>query len=82
MYLVAAQPVGGAELADFRLDLVLESLKPGELVHSPGQALQVLDDQGAQRSVTLGSGDTGVAVDLVGNGDRNVLHSLTVTQNL
>jgi hypothetical protein len=44
VYLVAAQPVGGAELADFRLDLVLEGFKPGELVHSPGQALQVLDD--------------------------------------
>ena len=82
MHLVAAQPVGGAELADFRLDLTLEGLKPCELVHSPGQALQVLDDQGAHRSVTLRSGDTGVAVDLVRDGDRNVLHNLTVTQNL
>jgi len=82
MYLVAAQLVGGAELADFRLDLTLEGLKPCELVRSPGQTLQVLDDQGAQRSVTLRSGDTGVAVDLVGDGDCNVLHIFTVTQNL
>jgi hypothetical protein len=67
VYLVAAQPVGSAELADFRLDLMLEGLKRCELVHSPGQALQVLDDQRAQRGVTLCGSDPGVTVDLVGN---------------
>jgi len=44
VYLVAAQSVGGPKLADFRLDLVLEGFKPGELVYLPGQALQVCDD--------------------------------------
>jgi hypothetical protein len=82
VYLVAAQSVSGAELADFRLDLVLECLKPGELVHSPGQALQVLNDQRAHRGITLRGGHPGVAVDLVGNGDRYIFHSLTVTQIL
>jgi hypothetical protein len=82
VHLVAAQSVGGAELADFRLDLVLECLKPGELVHSPGQALQVLNDQCAQRGVTLSGGHPGVAVNLVGNGDGDISHSLTVTQIL
>jgi hypothetical protein len=82
MYLVTAQPVGGAELADLRLDLVLKGLKPCELLHPPGQALQVLDNERAQRGVTLRGSDPGVAVDLVGDRDRDVLHSLTVTQNL
>jgi hypothetical protein len=82
VYLVTAQSVGGAELADFRLDLVLKRLKPCELVHSPGQALQVLNDQRAHRGVTLRGGDPGVAVDLVGNGERNILHSFTVAQIL
>ena len=82
VYLVTAQSVGGAELADFRLDLVLKRLKPCELVHSSGQALQVRNDQCAQGGVTLRGGDPGVAVDLVGNGDRNIFHSLTVTQIL
>jgi hypothetical protein len=67
VYLVATQPIGAAELADFRLNLSLEGLKPGELVHSPGQALQILDDQSAHRCVTLRGGDPRVAVDIVGN---------------
>jgi hypothetical protein len=79
VYLVAAQPVRGAELGDFRLNLTLERLKPCELVHSPGKALQVLNDQRAQRGVTLRSGDSGVAVNVIGNRDRNILHSYTVT---
>jgi len=82
VHLVATQPIGAAELADLRLHLVLEGLKPGELVHSPGQSLQVLDDQRAHGGVTLRGGDPGVAVDIIGNGDCNILHSLTVTQNL
>jgi hypothetical protein len=82
VYLVAAQPIGATEMADLRLHLVLEGLKPGELVHSPGQSLQVLDDQRTYRGVALRSRDPRVAVDIIWNGDRNVLHSFTVTQNL
>jgi len=67
MYLFAAQPVGGAELADPGLDLALKCLKPGELVHSSGQLLKVCDDQCAHRGVTLRGGDPGVAVDVIGN---------------
>jgi hypothetical protein len=65
--LVAAKPVVRAELADLRLDFMLERLKPGELVHPPGKPLKVLNDQRAERGVALGSGDSRVAVYLVGN---------------
>lgn len=44
VYLVPAQPIGGSELADLRLDLALEGLEPGELAHPPGQAIEVPDD--------------------------------------
>ena len=37
VHLVAAQPVGGAELADPGLDLALQSFEPGELVYPSGQ---------------------------------------------
>jgi hypothetical protein len=82
VYLVTAQPVGSAEPTDLRLDLMLEGLKPGKLIHPPGQALQVGGDQRAQRGVALRGDDPGVAVDIIGHGDRNILHSFTVTQIL
>jgi hypothetical protein len=44
MHLVAAQPVGGAELADPSLDLALQRLKPAELIHPSGQLLKVSDN--------------------------------------
>ena len=80
--LVTAQPVGGAELADPGLDLTLQCLEPGELVHTAGQLLEEGDNQCADRGVTLRGGDPGVAVDVIGDGYRNVLHSFTVTQFL
>jgi len=43
MRLVTAQPVGGAELADPGLDLALQCLEPGELIHPAGQLLKVSD---------------------------------------
>jgi hypothetical protein len=82
MRLVAAQPVGRAELPDPGLDLVLQHLEPGELIHPAGQLLEEADDKRADRGVTLRGGDPGVAVDVIGDGYRNVLHSLTVTQFL
>ena len=82
VYLVAAQPVGGAELVNSGLDLVLQCLEPGELIHPAGQLLKVGDDQRAHRGVTLCGGDPGIAVDIIGNGDRDVLHSFTVTRFL
>ncbi|MGH3238377.1 MAG: hypothetical protein ACRDOH_34985 [Streptosporangiaceae bacterium] len=63
--LVTAQSVGGAELADPGLDLALQCLKPGELIHPAGQLLKVSDDQRAHRGVTLRGGDPGVAVDVI-----------------
>ncbi len=80
VHLVAAQPTAGAELVDPGLDLALERLKPGELVHPSGQLLKVGDDQRAHRGVTLRGGDPGTAVDVIGNGDRNILHLFTVTR--
>jgi len=80
--LVTAQPVGGAELADPGLDLTLQCLEPGELVHTAGQLLEEGDNQCADRGVTLRGGDPGVAVDVIGDGYRNVFHSFTVTQFL
>ena len=80
VHLVAAHPIARAELADPGLDLVLQRLKPGELVHPSGQLLKVGDDQRAHRGVTLRGGDPGIAVDVIGNRDRNVLHIFTVTR--
>ncbi len=82
MHLVTAQPVGGAELTDPSLDLALERLEPGEFVHPAGELLQVGDDQCAYRGISLRSGDPRVAVDVIRDGDRDVLHSFTVTQFL
>ena len=82
MRLVTAQPVGGAELVDPGLDLALQCLEPGELIHPARQLLKVGDDQRAHRGVTLRGGDPGIAVDVIRDGYRNVLHSFTVTQFL
>jgi hypothetical protein len=49
VHLIAAQPTAGTELADPGLDLALQRLKPGELVHPSGQLLKVGDDQRAHR---------------------------------
>lgn len=67
--LMAGEPVTGAELADLGLDLMLKGLEPGEFFRARGQALQIRGDQCADRGVTLGGGDAGVAVDVVGKGD-------------
>ena len=80
VHLVAADTVGGTEVADLSLHFLLQRLQSCELVHSPGQAFEVGDDQCAQRGVALRGGDPGIAVHVVGNRDRNVLHSFTVTQ--
>ena len=80
VHLVAAQPTTGAELADPGLDLPLQRLKPGELVHPSGQLLKEGDDQRAHRGITLRGGDPGIAVDVIGNRDRDILHSFTVTR--
>src|ERR1022692_3355026 len=78
--LVAAKPVGRAELADLGLHLVLQRLEPRELFHPPGQPFEIRDDQCAQRGIALRCGDPGIAVHAVGHGDRNVPHSFTVTR--
>src|SRR5712691_8433992 len=78
--LVTAKPVSRAELADLGLHLVLQRLQPRELVHPPGQPFEIRDDQCAQRGIALRCGDPGVAVHVVGHGDRNILHSFTVTR--
>jgi hypothetical protein len=54
MHLVPAQPVRAPELADLRQDLVLQRLKPAELVHPVGQALQVRDDPSSRASIEVG----------------------------
>src|SRR5208337_1667930 len=77
VHLVAAQPSAGAELADPGLDLALQRLKPGELIHPSGQLLEEGNDQRAHRGVTLRGGHPGIAVDVIGNRDRNVLHIFT-----
>jgi hypothetical protein len=82
VHLVAAQPVAGAELADPGLHLTLQRFKPGELIYPSGQLLEVGDDQGAHRGVAPRGGDPGIAVDVIGNRDRDVLHIFTVTQFL
>src|ERR1700677_4320689 len=80
VHLVAAQPVSRTELADLGLDLVLQCFKPTELFLPSGQPLKVGDHQCAHRGVALCCCDPGIAVDLIRNRDRNILHSFTVTQ--
>jgi hypothetical protein len=82
MRLVTTQSVGGAELVNPGLDLALQCLKPGELIHPTGQLLKVSDDQCAHRGVTLRGDDPGIAVDIIRNRNRNVLHSFTVARFL
>ncbi len=79
MHLVTAQPVGGAEFADAALDLVLQCLEPGELIHPARQLLEEGDDHRAHRGVVLRSGHPGISVDVIGDGNRNIFHSFTVT---
>ena len=79
VHLITAQPVGGAELVDPGLHLTLQRLKPGELIYPSGQLLEVGDDQRAYRGVVLRGGDPGIAVNVIGNRDRNILHIFTVT---
>src|SRR5450755_1170035 len=80
MNLVAAKPVGRAELAYLGLHLLLQRLQPRDIFLPPGQPLEIRDDQRAHRGIALRCGDPGVAVNVVGHGDRNVLHSFTVTR--
>src|SRR5579864_3399064 len=82
VHLVAAQPVGAAELADPGLNLALQRLKPGELIHPSGQLLKVRDDQRAHRGVTLRGGDPGIAVDVIWNRNGDILHVFTVAHFL
>ena len=78
--LIAAHPIGGAELADLGLDLVLLRLLPAEVPGSLGHTLQVGDDQRAYRGIALRGGDPGIAVYLIRNRNRDVFHVFTVTQ--
>jgi hypothetical protein len=79
MHLIPPKPVGGAELPDPGLNLSLQQLEPGELIHPSGQTLEVRDHQGAHRGVVLRGGHPGIAVDVVRDRDGNILHSFTVT---
>ena len=79
--LVAAKPVGRAELPDLGLHLLLQRLQPRDLLHPPGQPFEIRDDQCAQAGIALRCGDPGVVVHVVGHGDRNVLHKFTVTRS-
>ena len=78
--LVAAKPVARTELAYLGLHLMLQRLQPRELFLPPGQPFEIRDDQRAQRGIALRRGDPGVAVHMIGHGDRNVFHSFTVTR--
>lgn len=79
MDLAAAQPITGTKAGDLILDLPLQGFEPLELVPPLGHGTQVVAHQGTDRATPLGGGYLCVAVHVVGNGDRNVLHSFTVT---
>jgi hypothetical protein len=80
VHLVAAQPIGGPELAYLRLNLALQRLKPHEFIRPSRQLLKVFDNQRAHRGVTPRCGDPGIAVHVIGNADRKIPHSFTVTR--
>src|SRR3954451_15735227 len=79
--LVAVETVAGAEADDLILHLSLLGLEAGELAVLLGERLQVLGNEPADRAPALGSADPRLAVDVVGHGDRDVLHGLTVSQH-
>jgi len=80
--LVTAESVTRAELVDPTLDSPLLFFQPGELGFALGQRTQELRHQGADGLAGLCSPDPGLAVDLVGYSDRDVLHRITIPQKL
>lgn len=82
---VATQPVSGPEATDPPLHGALLRLQPGELSVAVRERAEEASDEGAHGAALLGGADTRSAVDVVGNGDRDVLHSgyaSTVSQML
>jgi len=81
VHLVTAESAGGAKLGYFILNFALQCLKPGELIHTSRKLLKESDNHRANGGVTLGGRDPRVAVNLIGERNRQVLHRTTVTQN-
>ncbi len=80
MHLVAAEPVGGTELANLSLQLARQRRKPAEFIHPSGKLLKVGDNQRTHRGLALRFGDPGIAVNVIRDRDGRVLHSFTVSQ--
>src|SRR6266540_107500 len=77
---VAGQPIAGAEAANRGQHLVLKSLPLLEVGLLVAEAAEKLPHQRADRAVPLRGLDPRAAVDLLGHGYCDVLHSITVSQ--
>jgi hypothetical protein len=80
--LVAVEAVARAESFDLALDLLVLGLEPAEPRLPTGERAQVLANERADRSPTLGGSDPGVTVDVVWRRDRDVLHGRRPSQFL
>ena len=76
----ATEPIGGAEPSDLALDPPLLLLQPGKRGIVARQRAQIRGDHGAHRTAALGCLDPRHPIDVLGNRDRDVLHSFTVSQ--
>src|SRR3954463_8376107 len=80
---VAVHPIAGAEAIDLGCDLSLLLLEARELAVSIGQGAQVLANERADRAATLGGTNPRIAIHVVWDRDRDVLHeahSITTSQ--
>jgi hypothetical protein len=82
VHFASPEPVGPVELPDLLLHLALKRLKPSKLFHLRGHLPEVACDERAQRYTALRSRGQRLAVHVIGNSDRNVLHASTLTQDL
>lgn len=79
---VAIEAIARPEGRDLALDLPLLVLQPEELGFSLRQRTQVLTDERADRASALRCADPRGPVDIVRDGDRDVLHCVTVSRFL
>src|SRR3954463_3389006 len=79
---VAVHAIAGAEAIDLGCDLPLLLLEARELAVSIGQRAQVLANERADRAASLGGTNARIAIHVVWDRDRDVLHvchSITVS---
>src|SRR5438876_644736 len=72
---VAVETIARAEACDLTLNLALLRLEPRHLALALGERAQVVRHESADRGAAFGGPDPCCAIDLVGDGDGDVLHA-------